>query len=89
MTSDDWNRHWQDFADSAASNPAQAYRRFLILRALELDRAPKPVRLFELGSGQGDLARDLVQRHPELELVGTDASDEGLAMGSEAGSQAA
>lgn len=78
MTSDDWNRHWRDFADSAASNPAQAYRRFLIFRALELARGQKPVRLFELGSGQGDLARDLAEGHPELELVGTDVSEEGL-----------
>lgn len=78
MTSDDWNRHWRDFAESAASNPAQAYRRFLIFRALDLENAEKPVRLLELGSGQGDLARELKDRYPEIELAGTDASDEGL-----------
>lgn len=78
MQSDDWNRHWRAFAESAASNPAQAYRRFLIFRALELSGAPKPARLLELGSGQGDFMRELEERHPELELVGTDASDEGL-----------
>jgi SAM-dependent methyltransferase len=78
VSSDDWNRHWRDFADSAASNPAQAYRRFLIFRARDLENVPKPVRLLELGSGQGDLARELIERHPEIELVGTDASDEGL-----------
>ncbi len=76
----DWNRHWRAYAESAASNPAQAYRRFLIFRALGLENAAKPVRLLELGSGQGDLARELKTRHPEIELVGTDASDAGLDM---------
>ena len=78
MSADDWDRHWTAYAESAALNPAQAYRRLLIFRALELARAPKPVRLLEIGSGQGDLSHELKQRHPEIELVGLDLSEAGV-----------
>jgi SAM-dependent methyltransferase len=78
VSTDDWNQHWKAYAESAAANPAQAYRRRLIFRALDLARAPKPVRLLEIGSGQGDLSRELKERHPELELVGIDVSEMGV-----------
>ena len=78
MTTDDWNRHWAAYAESAASNPAQAYRRHLIFRALALDGARKPLRLVELGSGQGDFSRELLKRYPDLELVGFDLSEAGV-----------
>jgi SAM-dependent methyltransferase len=50
----------------------------LIFRALDLARAPKPVRLLEIGSGQGDLSRELKERYPGLELVGMDVSEMGV-----------
>jgi SAM-dependent methyltransferase len=77
-TGDDWNRHWSTYAKSNALNPAQAYRRMLIFRALALGRADAPARLLELGSGQGDLSRELKDRYPELELVGVDLSQTGV-----------
>jgi len=78
VSTDDWNQHWKAYAESATANPAQAYRRSLIFRALDLARSPKPVRLLEIGSGQGDLSRELKERHPELELVGMDVSEKGV-----------
>jgi len=63
---------------SAAANPAQAYRRLLIFRALDLLHAPKPVRLFEIGSGQADLSRELKERLPDIELLGIDLSEMGV-----------
>jgi SAM-dependent methyltransferase len=77
---DDWDRHWSHYAASAALNPAQAYRRMLIFRSLDLGRAPGGVRLFEVGSGQGDLSQELVERHPRMDLMGVDLSDTGVAM---------
>jgi SAM-dependent methyltransferase len=77
---DDWNRHWSEYAATTALNPAQAYRRMLIFRSLELGRAKSSVRMFEVGSGQGDLSRELVERHPGLELMGVDVSDTGVAI---------
>jgi SAM-dependent methyltransferase len=82
-SSDDWNHHWNAYAESAALNPAQAYRRMLIFRALELGRSQAGVRLLEIGSGQGDLSRELKERHPELDLVGLDLSEAGVAIARE------
>lgn len=77
-STDDWEAHWSSYADSNAANPAQIYRRQLVLGALALDRAPRPVRLLELGSGQGDFARDLLAQHPEIELCGLDLAMTGV-----------
>ena len=52
---DDWDSHWASYAASNALNPAQAYRRKLIFDALALGAAPAPVRVLEIGSGQGEL----------------------------------
>jgi SAM-dependent methyltransferase len=79
-SADDWDGHWRAYAASAALNPAQAYRRMLIFRALDLTRARDPVRLLEIGSGQGDLSREIVERCPGIELVGLDISDTGVAI---------
>lgn len=52
----------------------------LIFRALDLDRATRPVRLLEIGSGQGDFSRELKQRYPRSELLGLDLSETGVAI---------
>jgi len=41
---------------------------------------PQPPRVLELGSGQGDFARDLVATHPTVELCGLDLSSTGVAI---------
>ena len=75
---DDWDQHWSAYADSNALNPAQAYRRMLIFQALALESAERPVRLLELGSGQGELSREVLERCPDVELVGVDLSQVGV-----------
>jgi len=77
---DDWDQHWGSYAETVEHNPAQAYRRELVLELLELERATDPVRLLEIGSGQGDLSRELKRVHPAAELVGIDLSETGLAI---------
>jgi 2-polyprenyl-3-methyl-5-hydroxy-6-metoxy-1,4-benzoquinol methylase len=77
---DDWESHWQNYGDSNAHNPAQAYRRRLILRALELSRATSPVRLLELGCGHGDFAREIVGAHPGLTFLGVDRAATGVSI---------
>jgi 2-polyprenyl-3-methyl-5-hydroxy-6-metoxy-1,4-benzoquinol methylase len=75
---DDWNTHWSSYAESNSLNPAQAYRRMLIFRALGLSRATEAQsRLFELGCGQGEFSVELKQRHPNLNLAGIDLSQTG------------
>jgi SAM-dependent methyltransferase len=69
---DDWESHWKTYAASNNVNPAQAYRRMLVWDALALGAAGGPVRLFEIGSGPGDLARDVLATRPDAEVVGID-----------------
>lgn len=79
IDTDDWNHHWSSYAASNALNPAQAYRRMLIFRALSLSRATSAqARLLELGCGQGEFSTELKERHPDLQLVGVDLSRKGV-----------
>lgn len=83
---DDWDQHWTSYAEATESNPAQIYRRKLIFELLELssasDAASGPVRLLELGSGQGDFARDLSTAFPRVEIAGLELSATGVAIAS-------
>lgn len=73
---EDWDDLWIRYAASAERNPAQTFRRLLVLRALGLKEG---ARLLDLGSGQGDLAGDISRLHPNLPLLGLDISPSGLA----------
>jgi SAM-dependent methyltransferase len=71
---DDWDSHWHDYAESAASNPAQAYRRRLVLRFLASSGNGAPARVLDIGSGTGDLAAEIRNAFPTAELLGLDVS---------------
>ena len=73
---DDWNRHWRSYAESAARNPAQEYRRRLILSLLSANGDPQ--RVLDVGAGTGDLAHSIRQTFPDAEILGLDVSAEGL-----------
>lgn len=77
---DDWNEHWSSYADSNARNPAQAFRRRLIVRALDLPAAARSARLLEIGCGQGELSAELTRRYPDLHLLGVDLSEVGVSL---------
>ena len=49
---DDWDQHWDNYAGAAERNPAQRYRRRVVLGLLEAHGTPR--RLLDIGSGQGD-----------------------------------
>lgn len=74
LPQDDWDRHWDHYAESAQQNPAQRYRRRLILR--RLGRVPE--RVLDIGSGQGDLAYDIATRFPDAEVLGLEVSGSGV-----------
>jgi SAM-dependent methyltransferase len=74
---DDWDGHWADFADSTSRNPAQEFRRQLILQLLLTD-GTAPRRLLDIGSGQGDLLASLREQMPDAELLGVELSAEGV-----------
>jgi D-glycero-D-manno-heptose 1,7-bisphosphate phosphatase len=73
---DDWDAHWSAYADVASDNPAQAYRRALILRWA--GGGGPPARVLDIGSGQGDLLQSLRAAWPATELAGIEPSREGI-----------
>ena len=73
---DDWDRHWDDYADAASLNPAQQLRRRVIRRLLTL--GDEPSRVLDIGCGQGDLLAELKAHYPGAELCGLDVSQSGL-----------
>lgn len=77
---DDWSRHWDEYAESAQKNPAQDYRRRVILQLLNLPRGGAGVRLLDVGSGQGDLAAWIRQQYPAAEILGLELSASGVAL---------
>ena len=77
---DDWEAHWDHYAESAAQNPAQQMRHDIIARLLSDNRGNSPMRIFDLGSGQGDLAQKLASLFPEAEFAGAELSESGVAI---------
>lgn len=78
---DDWDAHWQGFAESATFNPAQSYRRDLLLRLLrERCVAGESIRLVDIGSGQGDFAEAFVRAFPGASYLGLEISATGIAV---------
>ncbi|MBZ5576378.1 MAG: class I SAM-dependent methyltransferase [Acidobacteriia bacterium] len=77
---DNWDAHWLTYGSSAAFNPAQAFRRDLILRLI--GQAPDASRLLDIGSGQGDLALALRGRLPRAQILGLELSEAGIRIAS-------
>jgi SAM-dependent methyltransferase len=73
---DDWNRHWHSYAESAAQNPAQEYRRRIVLSLLSAHGSPR--RVLDIGAGTGDLAQSIRRTLPNAEILGLDVSAAGL-----------
>jgi SAM-dependent methyltransferase len=80
---DDWDQHWQDQAEVAERNPAQRYRREIACKLLRQSSCAGTARILDIGSGQGDLARDLRRTFPQAELAGLDFSATGIQVASQ------
>ena len=77
-TRDDWDRHWDEYSQAAQENPAQEYRRRVILSVLGLRGAGAGVRTLDVGSGQGDMAAAIRVALPKSEIVGLELSQSGV-----------
>ena len=77
---DDWDAHWDQYAESAGLNPAQRMRHDLIARLLSASLEVTAARIFDLGSGQGDLLQKLQALLPEAQFLGAELSDSGVAI---------
>ena len=75
---DDWDKHWAAYATANAQNPAQAYRRRLILDLLRSFDGNDGQRILDVGSGTGAMAAELHRRFPQADIVGIELSREGV-----------
>jgi SAM-dependent methyltransferase len=77
---DDWDAHWEQYAESAVLNPAQRMRHDLIARLLCESPGVTGGRIFDLGSGQGDLLQKLHVFLPGAKFLGAELSESGVAI---------
>jgi trans-aconitate methyltransferase len=77
---DDWEAHWDRYAESARENPAQRMRHDIIARLLQDDSGKGEMRVLDLGSGQGDLVQRLKSLLPRACFVGVELSESGVAI---------
>jgi SAM-dependent methyltransferase len=75
---DDWDRHWNDFAETPDYSPAVYYRRRVLVRILGICAEEAGRRLVELGSGSGQFAREFCPRFPKVRFLGLDISQAGV-----------
>lgn len=73
----DWDHHWHAYGESAEGNPANLYRRNLILNLM--GRPPAGSTVLDIGSGQGEFAVHLQHRFPDLAVWGVEYSAAGVA----------
>ena len=74
---DDWDRHWKDLEDSSQVNPAQEYRRQLVLLNLDFDTV-YDARVLDIGSGLGDFLGMLHELYPRMRKLGLEFSESGV-----------
>lgn len=77
-STDNWDEHWNQYAETNALNPAQLYRHKLIFELLALGTAKRPVRLLDLGSGSGEFASQVLASCRDAEVVGLDLAQSGV-----------
>jgi SAM-dependent methyltransferase len=75
---DDWEEHWSEFTAAAETNPAQRYRRNVLLRLLRRHGCGGGARILDIGSGQGDFAADLCNEFARVDVLGIELSATGV-----------
>jgi SAM-dependent methyltransferase len=74
---DNWDQHWSRFAEAARRNPAQQMRHAIITELLRRDDLGQPMRILDIGSGQGDLLQKIHGQMPRAQLLGFELSRSG------------
>jgi 2-polyprenyl-3-methyl-5-hydroxy-6-metoxy-1,4-benzoquinol methylase len=75
---DDWDQHWKEYSQTAEENPAQNYRRAMVLSFLGGSSPDTVMRVLDIGSGQGDMAADVRAHFPTAEVMGLELSQAGV-----------
>ena len=76
---DDWDQHWDSFGEAAEGNPANVYRRQLVVSLL--GNLPVGATLLDVGCGQGQFAIYLRETYPHVAVWGVDYSLAGIERG--------
>jgi SAM-dependent methyltransferase len=76
---DNWDRHWCNYEIASRYNPAQAFRRELLIYWLKQQSPAVKSHFLDIGSGQGDLIASLSPIFPTIELAGVEMSAIGIA----------
>jgi SAM-dependent methyltransferase len=76
---DDWDHHWDAYGEAAEANPANVYRRRLVMSLLGRPQAGATV--LDIGSGQGNLAIHLRETYPDVAVWGVEHSATGVERG--------
>ena len=77
----DWDHHWDTYGEAAEGNPANIYRRTLIMRLL--GRLQPGAVLLDIGSGQGEFAIAFGQLNPQITIWGVEHSAHGVRLSRE------
>ena len=73
---DDWDHHWDAYGEAAEGNPANLYRRRLVISLL--GRPPAGATVLDIGSGQGEFAIYLREAYPDVAVCGVEYSAAGV-----------
>jgi SAM-dependent methyltransferase len=76
---DDWDHHWDAYGEAAEGNPANLYRRRLIMSLL--GTPPAGATVLDIGSGQGEFAIHLRETYPDIAVWGAEYSAAGVERG--------
>lgn len=82
----DWDAHWSEYVDAVDMNPTQVYRRRLLNKAIRtrFPSSGEGLRLVDLGSGTGDLARVILADFPGAKVLGLENSSSGVELAAQA-----
>src|SRR3954471_13951227 len=75
---DNWDTHWDRYAESASRNPAQQMRHRIVLDLLRQHLQPQTAKLLDIGSGQGDLLVKAEGLLPPARMLGFELSESGV-----------
>ena len=80
LTGDDWDKHWAEMHTAAQLNPAQDFRRTLLIDYLRnaFPNAGQDLRLLDIGCGTGDFAQCFLKAFPQAQYLGIDVSAAGI-----------
>jgi SAM-dependent methyltransferase len=77
---DNWDQHWEQFAQSAELGPTPRYRRRIVRSLFDFRPPGESVRFLEIGSGTGEFAKEFCESFPAADYLGLELSQTGVSI---------